>query len=520
MAAHLERDQIGGHEFLSLRLDGSMLPWDKIREEADNLDDEQFVKLKSFVSKQKLAVALGVTDEFVILSIGESTDQLEKMGKGAVLAEAPAIKRLQKHAEQRVVAVQYISKVLANSLGSANQTLEDLASAAEQALEKAEVSEEQRKPIIDDIRGLNLARYMPEPGDTAGVMFLTDRGYEGFQYSDGKRPMADSSKPLTILGHVGGSPLVVIASRSKQNIRDYEEGVAWLKKTAEHVEKIAEEKSEADDWAKYQEIRKKAIVLLKRLDKTNREHLYPALADGQGAFVLDVEAKSKQWFTQMPESPKPLPMFELGFAASVSDAERLRQGVSTYIDVAIETYKLIKEYNPQEMPEFKMPTANVSEISSGGKLYTYPLPKKWGVDPQVAVCAGLTDKFVAVSTMPKTTERLLSETTPDLDTSLKLDRPAAMVTHIAFAKMIGAIRPWIDYGIDVATGKLKVRKEDEEDNDKPADQNPVMLQMGFVVPQVHQLLDVASALRSVTAVVYEEDGAWVTHSETHFQDLK
>jgi hypothetical protein len=122
--------------------------------------------------------------------------------------------------------------------------------------------------------------------------------------------------------------------------------------------------------------------------------------------------------------------------------------------------------------------------------------------------------------MPKTTERLLHETTPDLDTSLKLDRPAAMVLHVEFAKMIGAIEPWMDYGIDVASGKLKVKKEDEDDNDKPAQTNPVILQMGFVVPQVHQFLEFASALRSVTSIAYQEDGVWVTHSETHFQDLK
>jgi hypothetical protein len=520
LAAHLQRDQIAGNEFLVLRLDGSMIPWDKIHEEAEDLTDEQFEKLKSFFSKQKLTVALGVTDEFVILSIGESTDHLEKIGQGPVLADAAAIKRLEKHADQRVVAIQYVSKVFAKSLGSANQTMEDIVSAAGQALEKAEVSEEQRKQLIDDIRDLNLARYMPEPGDTAGVAFLTDRGYEGFQYTDGKRPMMDSSKPLSILGHVGGSPLLMVASRSKQNIHDYEAVIAWLKKTTAHIEKIAEEKSEPDQWAKYQEIRKSAIALLERLDKANREHLYPALADGQGAFVLDLEVKSKQWFKKMPESPKKLPMFELAFVASVSDAERLRQGVATYIDVAVDTYKLVKEFNPKEMPELKLPKVNISDLSEGGKLYSYPLPKKWGVDSQVAVNAGLNDKFVAVSTMPKTTERLLHGTTPDLDTSLKLDRPAGMVLHVEFAKMIGAIEPWIDYGVDVASGKLKVRKEGEDDNDKPAEANPVILQLGFVVPQVHQFLEFASALRSATAISYEEEGVWVTHSETHFQDLK
>ena len=34
LAAHLQREQIGGHEFLTLRLDGSMIPWEEIREKA------------------------------------------------------------------------------------------------------------------------------------------------------------------------------------------------------------------------------------------------------------------------------------------------------------------------------------------------------------------------------------------------------------------------------------------------------------------------------------------------------
>ncbi len=523
LAAHLQRDQIGGHEFLTLRLDGSMIPWDQLREEGKELDDEQFDKLKAIISKHKLVVALGVADEFVLLSVGESTDDLEKMGKGSMLADAPAIKRLEKHADQRVVAIQYVSKALAKNLGSANQTLANLAANIEQGLAAAKVSEENRKQIGDDIRGLDLARYVPEQGDMSGIAFLTDRGYEAFQYSDSKRPIMDSSKPLSILSHVGGSPMFVVASRSKQNVEDYEHVVAWLTQTTEHLEKIAEEKSQPEDWAKYQEIRKRAVVLLERIDKANREHLYPALADGQGAVVVDLEAKSKQWFNKMPESPKPLPMFELAFAASVSDAEHLKQGVAEYIDVAVEAYKLVKEFNPKEMPEMKMPKADVSDLSDGGKMYKYPLPKKWGVDPQVSVNAGLTDKYVVVSTMPKTTERLLHETTPDLDTSLKLDRPAAMVTHIEFAKMINAIRPWVDYGVDVASGKLKVHKhkgDDDDDNDKPAEQNPITLQMGFVVPQVQQFLEVLTAFRSFSAISYEENGVWVMHSETHIQDLK
>ncbi|HEX5472696.1 MAG TPA: hypothetical protein VFW73_12470 [Lacipirellulaceae bacterium] len=522
IAAHLQREQIAGHPFLTLRLDGSMLPWDQVREAAKSLDDEQFAKLKTFIMKHKLTVALGVTDEFVLLSISESTDHLEKLGQGAVIADAVPLKRLAKHADQRVVGIQYVSKAI-QAFNSPQRSLDNLAVMAEQALESLKVSGEHRKQIADDIRSLNVSKYMPQPGNTSGICFLTSRGYESFYYNDGHRPMMDSSKPLTILSHVGGSPMFLFASRSKQNIKDYEQTVDWLKKTTLHVEQIAEEKSDPDHWAKYQELRKRIVGLLKRIDQANRTDLYPALADGQGAFIFDVSAKSKQWFDKMPESPTPLPMLEMAFVAGVSNADLLRQGVTAYIDVARDAYKMVRELNPNKMPELRMPMAKVSNLLGGGKLYSYPLPKKWGVDPQVAVNAGLTDKFVAVSLMPKTTERLLTETAPDFDTSLQLGRPAAMVVHVEFAKFIDALRPWIDYGVDVATGKLKVHKEgnaEEGDQQPTPEQSQKMMMLGAVVPQIQQFLDVATVFRSVTSVTYEEGGQWVTHSETHIQDLK
>jgi hypothetical protein len=144
----------------------------------------------------------------------------------------------------------------------------------------------------------------------------------------------------------------------------------------------------------------------------------------------------------------------------------------------------------------------------------------------VAVNVGLTDTFAAASLMPKTTERLLREQASTIDTSLPLNRPAAMIVHIQFAKFISATRPWIDYGLEVAMGKLKPKTEEDENSDDagepqpPQPPSPVMIQMGFVVPQIQQLLDVATAVRSATAITYEEDGLWVTHSETHIEDLK
>jgi hypothetical protein len=527
-SSHLQRDQVGGHEFLTLRLDGSMIPWKELEEKAEAEEEgettaKQIEQWKKVISEKKLVAALGVVGDYVLLSVGDSTDHLEQFGKGPFLADNAAIKKLGKHADQKLVSIGFLSEALARSLSSPEQTVEDIAGGVEEALGAAKISEANRKLIIEDIRALDLKRYIPEPGETTSVAFLTDRGYEGFQYNSSKRPMMDSSRPLTILNHAGGTPALVIGARSKESVADYEKAVAWLKRTAPHVEKIAEEKVAADDWAKYQEFRDRIVALLTRLDTANRDQLLPALADGQDALVMDISATSKQWFEKMPESPKALPMPELGFVVSVTDAPKLRQGVKEYVAVVQDAIKLMHEIDPENAPDVEIPQPEQRDLPGGGDLYVYSLPGEWGVDEQVAVNAGLTDHVAVVSTMPATTERLVKETPLEVESGLKLDRPAALVVHVEVAKWIGTLRPWIDYGFGVAMGTLKPKNEEGEaevEDEAPADPNPLMLQMGFVMPQVYQFLDAASALKSVSAVAYEEDGQWVTHSEMHFEDLK
>ncbi len=521
LSAHLQRDQIAGYEFLTLRLDGSMIPWDEIREEADDVDPEQFEQWRELLRSKTLAVALGVVDEFVLLSIGDSTYHLETVGQGKFLAEQPAIGRLAKHADQRVASIGYMSESFAKSLSSPKQTIEDLAGTADEVLRQAEVDDEHRMKLVEDIRSLDIAKYMPEQGEVSSIAYLTDRGYEAFKYGTGTRPMSDSSKPLTILNHAGGSPMLVVASRSNDTVEDYDAAIDWLRSTASTVEQIVEAKADPEDWAKYQQYRERVFDLLRRINTANREHLYPAFADNQGALVLDVAATSKRWFNEMPASPKPLPVFEIAIVVSVSDAERLRQGMKEYAAVVRDAVELVREMNPDDVPDFELPEPERRELQGGGTLYVYPLPEEWGVDSQVAPNAGLTDAAAALSTLPGTTERLLRSTPPKFDSSLDLDRPAAQIVYCEFHKMVDAIRPWIDYGLDVAMGNLKAEDDDAEaDEDDPPEQSPMMMQMGFIVPQVHQFLDVATTLRSASSVTYQEDGLWVTHSETHFQDLK
>jgi len=519
LSAHLQREQIGGQEFLTLRLDGSMIPWEQIREEAQ--DEAQVEAWRKLLSDKTLAIALGVVEEFVLLAISDSTDHLEKLRQGPCLADQPALAPLARHVDQRLVSLGYLSESLARSLSSPEQTIQDLAEMADELLQQAEISQELRRPIVEDLQSLKLDKFMPTPGHAVGVAYLTPRGYEAFQYDTGTQPMMDGSRPLTILNHVGGSPMFLLATRSSDTVEDYDEAVAWLRRTARHVEQIVESKAEPDDWAEYLKYREPALELLGRLHRANREHLYPAFADNQGAFIVDVAAESQQWFAQLPKSPKPLPMLEFGLVATVSDAEHLRQGVKEYFAVARDAIKLMREIDPDETPEFDLPAPQRRELEGGIVVYQYALPAEWGVDSQVAPNGGMTQNAAALSTMPATTERLLRSTSLAIDTALDVNRPAAMAVHCDFKKLNNAIRPWIQYGLDLAMGKLDHESEEEEqEGESPPQQNPYAVQLGLIVPQLEQLLDVIGALRSASSVTYFEEGNWVTHSELHIEDLK
>jgi hypothetical protein len=527
LEAHLKREQIAGNEFVTMRLDGSMIPWDQLREQVEGVDDEQFAEWQKLLTNKTMAVALGVVGEFVLLSIGDTVQAVENIGSGPSLADDPALAPLKRHAEKRVTSISYISKTLAESMSSPKRTIDGLIGSAEQVLQELEVAKGDGEQLLIELRefGQDILKFMPEPGALAAISYLTSRGYESYQYQFGTRPQADSSRPLSVLEHVGGSPLMLIASRTKSSIEDYDLTVSWLKRIAGKVEQIAKDKAEPDDWARYSELREKGLPLLARIDRANREHLLPALADGERALVMDAAAVSNQWIAAMPESPQPLPMLEVGVVANVSDAEKLRHGVKEYFGVLKEAITLFQEVNPEDSPDFQLPEPQVRELGEGGTLYYYPLPAEAGLDEQLTPNGAVTKSAAAVSLTPAFTERLLRTKPLAIDSSLDLKRSASMAVYMELSKLVDAVRPWVEYGGAIATGQIKLDEGEEAefegaDDEQDQKQAAAMMMAGMVLPQIHQFLDVAAAMRSISSVTYHDDGLWVTHAELHLQDLE
>ena len=232
--SHFKRTKVGDYEYLVADVDGSMIPWDqvpleKIKEMEAQPGDAQ--KIIDRLKQTKLVVALGLRGNYLLCSIGPSLECLEKLGQGKLLLDRAELKPLEKYVDKRLVSVGYMSQAMSRQLNNQKKQLDDLLAAVDQLLPASGLSDEQKERVRNDAKALtaDLKAIMPEAGATMGLSFLTDRGIEGYQYAWGSHGPLDGSKPLGLLEHVGGNPLLGLVARQKVDVKDYDLMVKWAK---------------------------------------------------------------------------------------------------------------------------------------------------------------------------------------------------------------------------------------------------------------------------------------------------
>ncbi len=155
---------------------------------------------------------------------------------------------------------------------------------------------------------------------------------------------------------------------------------------------------------------------------------------------------------------------------------------------------------PGQVPPVEIPWPTPQPVSTG-TIYRYALPAMAGVDPRLSPNAGVSAEVLALSLMPETTEQLLATHPLQGPGPLaELDRPLATAWHFDMRQLVQAVRPWVDYGVAVASQR---ESADEE-----------------VVSQIRSVLDLLACWRDASGVSYFEDGALVSHSQVRLTDLE
>jgi hypothetical protein len=511
LQGRLKRAKVGEADLLTLTLDGSMVPWDQVPfkdyEEKAGEFDGLVKKLKGL----KLVVSLGVRNKYLMLAFGSTPEIVARLGAGGNrLIDRPEMKPLAKFADRTLTSVSYVSRELRARVNTSKKDLDNLVDMAQELAESAGLPAEKRKQIEKDAAALarDLKARTPEVGAAVSIGVMADRGFETYSYDYGEHPSTDGSRPLTLLSHVGGNPLLAAVGRHKYDPANYQLFVKWVKVAYGHADDILKDKLPAEARDRYRQFMEAFVPLFKRLDQVTGTMLLPSLADGQIGFVIDAKWSSKHWLQALPETDRALPLPELALVLGVSDADLLRKAMDQYLTLANEMIARFREVVPEaNLPEIKVPRPKVTRAESG-TLYSYPLPEQWGVDRQVVPTAGLSDKVAVLTLSHAAAERMLASK------ALKVQggplgnakRPLAGAVVFNWPGWVDTIAPWVDLAVEQSGAQEKVGGEN----------SPV----GDVRKQVRTLLDVLKCYRGSTSATYFEGKVLVTHSESVFRDLK
>lgn len=487
------RQQIGGGEFLTLLLDGSLVPWEELPPDA-----ERFLEpLRPKLEQMTLAISLGVRDDFLIISLGDSNEHLEKLGQGPGLMSTPEMAPLKQHASKPVTSIGYVSKNFMESANAADQQLDQLVQMGEALLPMAQLEPGLENEVKQDVGKLvdDLKSAIPEVGAQSGIGFRTPQGFEGYSYYWGNYPHLDGSKPLSILEHVGGSPLFVYAARGVQSPEALAKVNYWLGRALYYAEEIGAARLEGEEREFYDKVKDDIRPLLAQITTITREKLVPAFKDGESALVMDADTTSERWHASMPPTETPLPMLELAAVYRVSDAQLLKEAAAEYFSVAQKVMDILHKASPEEIPEIKVPGPESREFADA-TIYYYRLPAEAQTDKQLAPNAGLSSDTLVLSMIPKMTLRLINRSDFTIPAA-KPNQPLATAFAMDFAGLLDAAAPWIEYAMGLS-GDV---------NDS-------------IRSQVFAGLSVAKCFRGFSGVTYREGDAWVTRSQMYFEDLE
>src|SRR5262249_35015088 len=148
------------------------------------------------------------------------------------------------------------SKEMATRMTTSPQDIDDLVQTAEELIPQAQLEPAVKKRMVEDVAklGADIKKAIPEPGPIVSFSYLTPRGYEVYSYDSSVNHSIDGSKPLSLIEHVGGSPLVAIVGRGQYAPENYDTMVKWVKVFHGYFEEIGLPKMSENDRAKYREV--------------------------------------------------------------------------------------------------------------------------------------------------------------------------------------------------------------------------------------------------------------------------
>lgn len=528
LAESLARRKVAGGEVVTFTVDGATLPWEEmVRDATEGMDGEALEKVRERLRELDLVIALGVVGDYVIVSIGDSADHLEKLlepgaDQGPVSTKAlvgtKPFEPLRADKSKRITGINYISEPLAKAIAPSAADIEQLAELADQIQTAADLpegfAEEAREALAKAAAGYK--KRLPIPGPWMSYSFLTEQGYEGYAWNWAKNLPIDGSKRLELLEHAGGAPLGAVVFRAKSDPSRLDDLVSWADMGWKFFSKYLLAKQGDDAREKVEEIDEHLVPLGEKFVGILRTKIVPATADGQIGLVLDAKARTKRPQAALPEAAEPLPLVEPAIVLGLDDAKLFREGLSDIFALTDELVDAVREVSPDGVPaDYRIPDPEKSKLDKGS-VWSWKLDKS-GIDEQVRPAIAVGEDVAVLSLVPKQAGRLLAESRLETGSQLsKFEEPLAGAAALDFAGVVDAIQPWIVYLTRYGCVQQKEGRVDA-DADLTADVETEQAREALKATAV--VCEALKSLRAAVAEVATTPDATVTHWRNVIRDI-
>jgi hypothetical protein len=521
----LTRRKLPGGEVLTFTLDGGLLPWDEITEDlADTLDDSDALdRVLDKVRSLDVVVGLGLVGDWVVLSIGDSVDHLEKLvladGKAEALIDTKPFAPVRAAAAEKLTTIWYLSEPMAEALAATPADLDPVIAAMTAAINEngdvpAEVAAD-GEAWLERARG-EYAAWLPEPGPWLAYSFMAKDGYEGYAWDWAKNLPFDAGKRLDLLAHVGGTPAAVAVSRLKADPARLAAIASLVSDGWGLFAKHAPASMDDDEQEKFTRMEEQFGPLARRLAATLAEKFGPALADGQVGFVLDGKTTTKKPQAALPASSEPLPLVEPAIVLPLADRKLFVEGLNDLFELGDDVVAALRKVDPDAVPEgYEVPSPTKVKVE-GGSVWSFSVPDA-GLDQELAPAIGVGDKAAVFSLVPAQAGRLLEARKLETGAALAtFQEPLAAAAAVDFPAVVDAIEPWIVYFTRYGCVQQRDGEVDPDAELSQADENAEATE---ALAHVKVVLEAARCLKSAVVETAPRDGATVTHWRNLIRDL-
>lgn len=441
-----------------------MIPWTQLRRNIPANEAGQISeKIQDLLADRQVCITVGQLDGYLVFALSEEPESISELGTKSSLIKNPDLKPVLQNANKELTSVTYVSDAYADA-GFQTQ-LKDFFSRQVGAQFKMLQSIGQALPkgfesLPDDLAWIDeqIEDLIPDFQGQTAFSFLTKTGSEVWSYARTENVVFDASKPLDVLEHVGGDPIMLLAFRLQDHPEYFATARRIVRKMKDYLDRVPEmdslSDSQRDAWKVGLD---RGWPLVVQLADIWEHQFLPSMKDGQHAWVLQGgNMSSKQWYKDMPESNTPLAIPEIATITGLSDRKAMSDAWTSLFNLFDKSLELVRELEPNSVrSDYSIPKPVPVETKVGEK-YTLLIPDDCPVPKNLAPQVVLTDRYMISTYSEQQSESLVNAKDLSIAKSLVSTKEAcASVSYLDLGRLIQFAKPWVAYAIETAKGNLE-----------------------------------------------------------------